>query len=78
MGKKQIKLEKKVERKRRVRKKVLAKRAALRAEAKELREKELLEKAVIKADREAQLKAEMNPSPSLQKTLKILEDLKKR
>lgn len=75
MGKAQRKLEKQVERKRRVRKKILARRAAIRAEAKKSKEREALEQAVAKADRKAA--DSKNYSPGLQKTLKLLEELKK-
>lgn len=74
MGKAQKKLEKQAERRRRVRKKVLARRKAIRAEAKKSREREILEQAVAKADRKAESK---NYSPGLQSTLKALEELEK-
>lgn len=77
MGKKQIKLEKKVERRKRVKKEILARRAALRAEAKEKRKQELLEKNIAKLDAIAQQQAKLNYSPELQKLLETLEEMKK-
>ena len=71
MGKKQIKIEKQAERRRQVRKKILARRSAMRAEAKKSREQKLLELNVNKAVN----KAEKAMSPGLQKTLELLKKL---
>ncbi len=71
MGKKQVKLERQAERRRQVRKKILARRSAMREEAKKAREKKLLEHNVNKAVN----KAEKAMSPELQKTLELLKKL---
>jgi len=71
MGKKQIKIEKQAERKRRVRAKILARRSAMRAEAKKAREEKLLEQNINKAVN----KAEKARSPELQNTLELLKEL---
>ena len=75
MGKEQKKLQKKKERERAVRKKILLKREAAHVMAKRIEAQDRLERAVNKQERKQQ--PIRNISPELKKTLEMVEQMKK-
>lgn len=72
MGRIEKKFQKKKDRERAVRKKILAKRAASRAFTKQERERERLEKSLSKATKAEPIR---RTSPELRKTLELLEKI---